>query len=41
MTKIAPQHRLSMILYLIAIVYSALLAIYTLFINRKTRVFGA
>jgi len=38
--SIEPQFRLSMILYLIAIVTSAGLAIYTLFIDQKTRVWG-
>jgi hypothetical protein len=36
---IAPEHRTEMIVYLIVIIYSGLLAIYYLFVNRSTRIF--
>ena len=38
--SLAPEHRLSMYLYLFALIYSAGLAIYTLFISPKKRVVG-
>lgn len=38
---LAPEHRISMVIYLAALIYSFFLAIYTLFIDPKTRVIGA
>jgi hypothetical protein len=38
---VAPQHRISMILYVVVLVSTAVIAIYYLFINRKTRVIGS
>lgn len=35
---VAPQHQLGQIIYLIVVIYSGLLAIYYLFINRTTRI---
>lgn len=38
--NVAPEFRTGLIVYLIVVVYSGLLAIYYLLINRQTRVFG-
>lgn len=38
---VAPQYRLQLIVYTAVVVYSALLAIYYLFINRGTRIIGS
>ena len=36
---IAPEFRAALIIYLVVVVYSGLLAVYYLFINRPTRLF--
>jgi len=38
---VAPEFRTGLIVYTIVVVYSGLLAIYYLFVNRQTRLFGA
>jgi hypothetical protein len=38
---VAPEFRTGLIVYTVVVVYSALLAVYYLFINRQTRLFGA
>jgi hypothetical protein len=37
---IAPEYRISLYIYIVVVVYSGLLAIYYLFVNRGTRVWG-
>jgi hypothetical protein len=37
---IAPEFRVALIIYLVVVIYSGLLAIYYLFINRETRLLG-
>ncbi|MFN8529532.1 MAG: hypothetical protein U0670_13045 [Anaerolineae bacterium] len=39
-SDVLPQHRLSLIIYTAVVVYSALIAIYFLFLHKPTRVFG-
>jgi hypothetical protein len=39
--SVAPEFRTGLIVYTIVVVYSGLLAIYYLFVNRQTRLFGA
>jgi hypothetical protein len=39
--SVAPEHRVGLIIYTLVVTYSGLLAIYYLFINRTTRVWGA
>jgi hypothetical protein len=37
---IAPEFQISLYIYIVVVVYSGLLAIYYLFVNRGTRIFG-
>jgi hypothetical protein len=41
LSNVAPEHRIQLYIYISVVTYSALLAIYYLFINKATRVIGA
>lgn len=38
---IAPEYRISLYIYIVVVIYSGLLAIYYLFVNRSTRIWGS